>query len=59
MVYRLVEIEELTDYRLITDVFGDGAEAVKFGYAADVVLAIVLAQCLVVPCDAFLHISAV
>ncbi|MFR4552288.1 MAG: hypothetical protein ACLT49_03220 [Sutterella wadsworthensis] len=57
--YRLVEVKELADYRLIADVFGYGAEAVILGYAADVVLAIVLAQGLVVPCDALPYIPSV
>ena len=59
VVYRLIEIEELADYRLIIDVFGYGAETVILGYAANVVLAIVLAQGLVVPCDAFPYIPSV
>ena len=30
MGYRLVEVKELADYRLIADVFGYGAEAVSY-----------------------------
>ena len=59
MVYRLVEVKELAYYRLITDVFGYGAETIILGYAANVVLAVVLAQGLVVPCDAFPYIPSV
>ena len=57
--YQLVEVKELADYRLMADVFGYGAEAVILGYAADVVLAIVLAQGLVVPCDALPYLPSV
>ena len=39
--------------------FGYGAEAVILGNTTDVVLAVVLAQGLVVPCDAFLHIPSI
>ena len=44
MVYRFIEVKELTDHRAVADVFGYGAETVILGNAADVVLAIVLAQ---------------
>ena len=59
VVYRLIEIKELTDHGTVADVFGDGTETVILGNAADVVLAIVLAQGLVVPCDTFLYIPSV
>ena len=59
MVYRFIEVKELTDHRAVADVFGYGAEAVILGNAADVVLAIVLAQGLVVLRDAFLYIPSV
>ena len=44
MVYRLIEVKEFADYRAIADVFGYGTESVILGNAADVVLAIVLAE---------------
>ena len=56
MVYRFIEVKKLADYGAVADVFGYGAETVILGNAADVVLAIVLAQGLVVPRDAFLYI---
>ena len=59
MVYRFIEVKELTDHRAVADVFGYGAETVILGNAADVVLAIVLAQGLVVLRDAFLYIPSV
>lgn len=59
MVYRFIEVKELTDHRAVADVFGYGAETVILGNAADVVLAIVLAQGLVVPRDALLYIPSV
>lgn len=59
MVYRLIEIKELADYRAIADVFGYGAESVILGNTADVVLAIILAECFIVPRDTLLYISTV
>ena len=59
MVYRFVEVKELADHWAVADVFGYGAETVILGNAADIVLAVVLAQGLVVPCDAFLYIPSV
>ena len=59
MVYRFVEVKELADHGTVADVFGYGAEAVILGNAADVILAVILSQGLVVPCDAFLHIPSV
>ena len=55
VVYRLIEVKELAYYGAVVQMFGYGAETVILGNAADVVLAIVLAQGLVVPRDAFLH----
>ena len=57
MVYRLIEVKELADYRAIADVFGYGTESVILGNAADVVLAIVLAERFIVPGDTLLYIS--
>ena len=57
VVYRLIEVKELADYRAITDVFGYGTESVILGNAADVVLAIILAERFIVPRDTFLYIS--
>ena len=59
MVYRLIEVKELADYGAVVQMFGYGAEAVILGNAADVVLAIVLAQGFVVPHDAFPYIPSV
>ena len=59
MVYRFVKVKELADHGTVADVFGYGAEAVILGNAADVILAVILSQGLVVPCDAFLHIPSV
>ena len=59
VVYRFIEVKELTDHGTVADVFGYGAETVILGYTADVVLAIVLTQGLVVPRDAFLYIASV
>ena len=59
MAYRLVEVEELADYGLVTHMVGYGAEAVILRDARHVVLAVVLPQGLGVPCDAFPHIAAV
>ena len=59
VVYRLIEIKELADYRAIADVFGYGAESVILGNTADVVLAIILAECFIVPRDTLLYISTV
>ena len=42
VAYRFVEVEELTDYGLITHMVGYGAEAVILGDARHVVLAVVL-----------------
>ena len=57
MVYRLIEVKEFADYRAIADVFGYGTESVILGNAADVVLAIVLAERFIVPGDTLLYIS--
>ena len=57
VVYRLIEVKELADYRAITDVFGYGTESVILGNAADVVLAIILAERFIVPRDTFLYIE--
>ena len=57
MVYRLIEVKELADYRAIADVLGYGTESVILWNAADVVLAIVLAERFIVPRDTLLHIS--
>ena len=54
MVYRLIEIKELADYRTIADVFGYSTKSVILGNAADVVLAIVLAERFIVPGDTLL-----
>ncbi len=59
MVYRLIEVKELADYRLIPDVLGYGAEAVILRHGGEIVLALVLPQRLVVPYDTLLHIAAV
>ena len=59
VVYRFIEVKELSDHRTIADVFGYGAETVILGNAADIVLAVVLAQGLVVPRDTFLYIPSV
>ena len=59
MVYRFIEVKELADHGAVADVFGYGAETVILGNTADVVLAIVLAQGLVVLRDAFLYIPSV
>ena len=59
MVYRLIEIKELADHRAVADVFGYGTKAVILGNAADVVLAVVLTQGLVVPRYAFPYIPSV
>ena len=59
MVYWLIEVKELADYGAVADMFGYGAEAVILGNAADVVLAVVLAQGLVVPRYAFPYIPSV
>ena len=57
VVYRLIEVKELADYRAIADVFGYGTESVILGNAADVVLAIILTERFIVPRDTLLHIS--
>ena len=49
MVYRLIEVKELAYYGAVVQMFGYGTEAVILGNAADVVLAVVLAQGFVVP----------
>lgn len=59
MAYRLIEIKELPDYRLVIYMVGYGTEAVILRYACHVVLSVVLPQGLGVPCDAFLHIASV
>ena len=59
MVYRFVEVKEFADHETVADVFGYCAEAVILGNAADVILAVILSQGLVVPCDAFLHMPSV
>ena len=59
VVYRFIEVKELADHGMVADVFGYGAEAVILGNAADVVLAVVLAQGFVVPCYAFPYIPSV
>ena len=59
MVYRFVEVKELADHGTVADVFGYGAEAVILGNSADVILAVILSQGLVVPCDAFPYIPSV
>ena len=59
VVYRLIEVKELAYYGAVVQMFGYGAETVILGNAADVVLAIVLAQGLVVPHYAFPYIPSV
>lgn len=59
MVCRLIEVKELSDHGTVADMFGYGAETVILGNAADIVLTVVLAQGLVVPCDALLYIPSV
>ena len=59
VAYRFVEVEKLADYGLVAHVVGYGAETVILGNAADIVLAVVLAQGLVVPRDTFLYIPSV
>ena len=59
MVYRFIEVKELAYDGAVVQMFGYGAETVILGNAADVVLAVVLAQGLVVPHDAFLYIPSV
>ena len=59
MVYRFIEVKELTDHGAVADMFGYGAETVILGNAANIVFTVVLAQGLVVPRDAFLYIPSV
>ena len=59
MAYQFVEVEELADYGLVAHMVGYGAEAVILRNTCHVVLAVVLPQCLGVPCDALPHIAAV
>ena len=49
MVYRFIEVKELTDHGAVADMFGYGAETVILGNAANIVFTVVLAQGLVVP----------
>ena len=57
--YRLVEVEELSDYGLVTHMVGDGTETVILRHGRHAVFAVVLSQGLGVPCDAFLHTAPV
>ena len=59
MAYRLVEVEELADYGLVTHMVGYGTEAVILRDARHVVLAVVLPQGLGIPCDTFLYTATV
>lgn len=57
--YRLVEVQELVHHGTVVHMVGDGAEAVVLRHGGEIVLAVVLPQCFVVPHDALLHIASV
>lgn len=59
MSYRLVQVQEVVYYLTVVHMVGNCAETVILGNTSQIVLAVILAERLVVPDNAFLDVSSV